>query len=222
MTNMRTIRVTGKGKIRVKPDVTRLTITLSGLFKEYGETLSRSSKDTETLKELFAGFGFEKEALKTTHFDVNTEYESYEEHGEYKQRFVGYRFTHILKLEFESDNEKLGKVVYALAHSEIEPEFRISYTVKDPESAKNALLGKAVEDAKAKASVLAKASGVKLLDIQRIDYSWAQGELESYPMRDMMLCKMADNSIATGSYDLNMEPDDIEVSDTVTVIWEIG
>lgn len=32
----------------------------------------------------------------------------------------------------------------------------------------------------------------------------------------------ADHSIATGSYDLNMEPDDIEVSDTVTVIWEIG
>ena len=27
---------------------------------------------------------------------------------------------------------------------------------------------------------------------------------------------------AGGSYDVNMEPDDIEVSDTVTVIWEIG
>ena len=27
---------------------------------------------------------------------------------------------------------------------------------------------------------------------------------------------------AGGSYDANMEPDDIEVSDTVTVIWELG
>ena len=27
---------------------------------------------------------------------------------------------------------------------------------------------------------------------------------------------------AGGSYDVNMEPDDIEVSDTVTVIWELG
>jgi hypothetical protein len=24
------------------------------------------------------------------------------------------------------------------------------------------------------------------------------------------------------SYDMNIEPDDIEVSDTVTVVWEIG
>ena len=27
---------------------------------------------------------------------------------------------------------------------------------------------------------------------------------------------------AGGSYVVNMEPDDIEVSDTVTVIWELG
>ena len=26
---------------------------------------------------------------------------------------------------------------------------------------------------------------------------------------------------AGGSYDLNIEPDDIELSDTVTVVWEI-
>ena len=27
---------------------------------------------------------------------------------------------------------------------------------------------------------------------------------------------------ANGSYDLDIEPDDIEVKDTVTVVWEIG
>jgi len=26
---------------------------------------------------------------------------------------------------------------------------------------------------------------------------------------------------ATGSYDMDIEPDDIEVSDTVTLLWEI-
>ena len=28
--------------------------------------------------------------------------------------------------------------------------------------------------------------------------------------------------MASQSYDLDIEPDDIEVTDTVTVIWEIG
>ena len=31
---MRTIRITGKGQIRVKPDTTRITISLTGLFAE--------------------------------------------------------------------------------------------------------------------------------------------------------------------------------------------
>lgn len=49
---MRTIRVTGKGQIKVKPDMTRIAMTLEGLFKDYGETLRHSSKDTEDKQKL--------------------------------------------------------------------------------------------------------------------------------------------------------------------------
>ena len=217
---MRTIRVTGKGKIKVKPDMTRLTITLEGMYRDYGETLKHSSEDTDALKELMTQFGFEKSDLKTLNFNVNTEYESYREKDVYKQRFLGYKYVHVLKLEFESDNDRLGKILYALANSEIHPEFRISYTVKDPEASKNELLGKAVKDAKAKASVLADASGVALKDIQNIDYSWGEINFEVEPMRKDMIFESR-CMLAEGSYDMDIEPDDIEVTDTVTVVWEI-
>ena len=64
MSNMRTIRVTGKGQIKVKPDMTRITMSLEGTYPEYGETLRKSSEDTESLKDLLAGFGFELYADK--------------------------------------------------------------------------------------------------------------------------------------------------------------
>ena len=217
---MRTIRVTGKGMIKVKPDMTRLTITLEGMYKDYGETLKHSSEDTDALKELMTQFGFDKSDLKTLNFNVNTEYESYREKDVYKQRFLGYKYVHVLKLEFESDNDRLGKILYALANSEIHPEFRISYTVKDPEASKNELLGNAVKDAKAKASVLADASGVALKDIQNIDYSWGEINFEVEPMRKDMIFESR-CMLAEGSYDMDIEPDDIEVTDTVTVVWEI-
>ena len=157
---MRTIRVTGKGQIKVKPDITRITMTLTGVFKEYSETLRHSSEDTEALKDVLSAFGFERPDLKTLRFHVDTEYESYrDKNNDYKRRFVGYRFNHALKVEFESDNDRLGKILYALANG------------KDPEAAKNLLLGKAVTDAKKKAAVLTQAGGVKLKDIQSIDYS---------------------------------------------------
>lgn len=219
MEKNRIIRVTGKGQIKVKPDLTRITMTLSGINKDYGQALELSSNCTEQLRELFQSFGFEKADLKTLRFNVNAEYESYKYKDEYRRRFSGYRYEHVLKIEFDSDNNRLGKILYALAHSPVEPEFQISYTVKDREAAKNLLLGKAVEDAKEKAAVLAKASGVMLKEIQRIDYSWGTIDFEVRPMNNLMRSAKA---CADESYDLDIEPDDIEVSDTVTIVWEIA
>ncbi|MBR6861009.1 MAG: SIMPL domain-containing protein [Acidaminococcaceae bacterium] len=219
---MRTIRVTGKGQIKVRPDMTQITMSLEGLYKDYNETLRLSSQDTETLKDILSGFGFERSDLKTLNFSVDTEYESYKDRdGSYKQRFTGYRYRHMLKVEFDSDNERLGKILYALANGKVRPEFRISYTVKDPEATKNTLLGKAVKDAREKASVLTEAAGIGLKDIQSIDYSWGEIDFEYRPMDGGILAErcMAE---PTAAYSLDIEPDDIEVSDTVTVVWEIG
>ena len=221
MTNMRTIRVTGKGKIKVKPDMTRITITLVGVYSEYGRTLKRSSEDTEEIKNVLSAFGFERSDLKTLHFGVDTEYESYKYKDSYQKRFVGYKYRHVMKVEFESDNSRLGKVLYALANCSVKPEFSISYTVKDPEAAKNELLGKAVSDAKEKASVLTLAAGVTLKDIQSIDYSWGEINFEVHPMNEVFLEEVRSPMYRMGSYAMDIEPDDIDVSDTVTVIWEI-
>ena len=220
---MKTIRVTGKGQLKVRPDTTRITISLEGTFPEYGETLCRSSQDTERIKDLLAEFGFERSELKTLNFRVETEYESYKERGAYKQRLVGYKYSHMMKVEFDSDNERLGKVLYALAKCPLNPEFRLSYTVKDPEAAKNELLGKAVRDSMEKAAVLSEAAGVTLKGIQNIDYSWGQIDLEVRPMGQMPLSDACCEAPCAeyGSYDMDIEPDDIEVSDTVTVVWEI-
>ncbi len=218
---MRTIRVTGKGQIKVKPDMTRITMSLEGTYPEYGEALRHSSLDTEQLKDVLSAFGFEPSDLKTLNFSVDTEYESYQDKGAYKQRFVGYKFRHMMKVEFLSDNDRLGKVLYALANCPVKPEFQLSYTVRDPEAAKNALLGKAISDAKEKAAVLARSAGVTLKEIQSIDYSWGEINFEVQPMNRMLMAA-ACTEAKSASYDMDIEPDDIEASDTVTVIWEIG
>ena len=137
--------------------------------------------------------------------------------------FVGYKFCHLMKVEFESDNDRLGKVLYALANCDVKPEFRLSYTVKDPEAAKNELLGRAVADAREKASVLTQAASVTLKELRSIDYSWGQINFEIQPMNRMLMAEDCCAAPSAGpSYDLDIEPDDIEVSDTVTVIWEIA
>jgi uncharacterized protein YggE len=221
MSKIKTIRVTGKGRIKIKPDMTRITLTLEGTCRDYGETLAKSAKDTGMVRELLTGIGFEPSDLKTLQFSVDTEYEGYQEDGIYKQRFKGYRFRHVLKMEFPSDNERLGRILYALANCPVNPEFQISFTVRDREAAKNELLGKAVIDAKEKAAVLAQAAGVRLGEIRSIDYSWGEIDFEVRPMNRMMMADAAPMA-AKSAFDMSIEPDDIDVSDTVTVVWGIG
>ena len=200
--------------------MTRITVTLQGVYKEYAEALMHSSLDTEELKSTLSVFGIQYSDLKTLNFSIDTQYESYQDRkGIFQHKFVGYKFNHVLKVEFESDNTKLGKILNALANCKVTPEFRISYTVKDPEAVKNTLLGKAVTDAKEKAAVLAQAAGIALKAIQTIDYSWGKVEFEVNPVEDLCMSKKLD-IVTPCCYDI--EPDDIDVSDTVTVVWEIG
>ncbi|MBS5777689.1 MAG: SIMPL domain-containing protein [Finegoldia magna] len=212
----RTIRVKGKGKISVKPDTIKITIKAEGLRWNYDETVEQSTKDTRILRDALEKAGLDPKNLKTTHFSIDSKYKSYhDKNNDYKEKFVGYEYNHRAYIEFDNDNKILGRVLYELAHCDVKVKFEINHTVKDKEKVKNDLLEKAVEDSTTKAKVLAKASGVKLKEILSIDYSWGEIEIYSETMNDLMLCE------AASRYDIDIEADDIDVRDTVTITWII-
>ena len=59
----RTIRVTGKGNLSVKPDMVRLVMTMEGMKEEYDVTLEESAHMTEYLKQMFSDLGFDREDI---------------------------------------------------------------------------------------------------------------------------------------------------------------
>ena len=218
---MGTIRVTGRGQLSLRPDTTRVTMDLDRAAPVYGEALQQASEAVEALGSALAGLGFARSELKTLSFGVDTEYESYQEDGVYKSRFAGYRARHSLKLEFPSDNDRLDKTLRALIDSGAKPELRLSFTVRDPEAAKNALLAKAVEDAREKALVLSGAAGPALREIESIDFSWGRVDLVVRPMADEPLMGALVDGPAAKRLAPDLEPEDIDVSDAVTVVWKI-
>ncbi len=218
----KTIKVTGKGTVFVKPDLIRLSMRLEGVCEKYEEALRQSSEQTEQLKLCFEKVGFLKADLKTLSFHINTEYENYrDKKNEWKKKFAGYKFIHEMKIEFEADNQLLGKVLYAMSHCQAKPEFQITYTIKNEEDAKNMLLKRAVEDSKKKAKILAEAAEITLGNIICIDYSWEEIHFASSPVNRMAVPYAAMQEECGIGYDINIQPDTIEVSDTVTIIWEI-
>lgn len=214
----RIIRVTGKGSLSLAPDTIELIIHLEGKDKSYEKVTELSAKTTQNLRSSIEEAGFDGKELKTVSFNIGIEYESYQDENHcYSSRFAGYNFRHEVKLRFPAENKLLGKAIGAVASCGANPRFEINYTVKDRENAKAALLTKAVEDSKAKAKLIASAAGVELGDIASIDYSWEEiniisrlARMEGVPLME----KAAVN--------IDLEPEDIDISDTVTVIWNIA
>lgn len=218
----RTIRVTGKGKISVTPDRIRLLIKQTNILDTYEMSIKDSAENKEYLNDRLCKIGFKKEDLKTTYFNVDTKYESYrDKYDNWKEKFLGYEYVHRMKIEFEKDNETLGKVLSVMAKCKGEPEFSIQFTVSDPEASKNELISRAVEDSRVKAQVLSKAAGVGLGDIITIDYSWGELDIYSRPIDEIKCYSLCDSEGDSTDIGLDIEADDIDITDTVTVVWNI-
>ena len=220
---MRTINVKGTGEVTVAPDLICASINVNGVEKTYADAIKKSAETTNLLKEAIKRTGLEPSILKTTKLSIRPKHERYQDRKGWKEKFVGFQYAHKLSLEFDNDNKILGKVLYELANFGGESTFNIDYTVKDVESVRNELLKKAVEDSKRKAEVLAYAAKVKLGKIQNIDYSWGTVNIYTRPLDfgDNLRYKGVCYDSVAGSYDVDVDAEDITVEDTVTIVFEI-
>ena len=217
----RTIRVTGTGRVSIKPDITIIHLSFKRITNAYEEALEASVYDINEVRHALLEVGLDKDAVKTTDFEVGVNYDYYyDEKGNRQSKFNGYYYRQSLNIKFGVDNKLLGKVLYQLAKLDVNSEFDIYYGIKDTEKAKNELLARAVEDSRIKAEIITKSAGVELGDIIDINYSWVDVEFRtrSYDFARPMICKSASTK---GGYDIDIDPDDIEKSDNITVVYQI-
>ncbi|WP_346877433.1 SIMPL domain-containing protein [Clostridium sp. UBA5712] len=213
----RVISVKGKGKASIPPDTIEINMILTTLKPTYEEAMNAASRDLDELRLCLRSAGFDKKEIKTTNFRVDTKYENISDaNGNYRRVFVGYEVTNNLRIEFEQNAMMLTRVLNALAGCKSTPEFSIRYKVKDDTEVKDLLLERAVEDARSKAKVMAEAAGVRLGKVLSIDYSGSDIQL----YRDIY--SINKNLISTGGApNIDLQPDDIDVEDTVTVVWRM-
>lgn len=216
------IRVTGRGQISILPDRICLFFSLEELRDTYREAVKASNESVNELRRIFEKLGFDGKELKTTKFEIESVFKNEKnKKDEWKKVFKGYKYTHMLKIEFDLDHDLLGKILNKVSRCECHPEFEISYTIKDKEAVKNNLLERAVKDSRAKAEVLAKAAGMNLDELLSIDYSWGEVELTCSPYGKLMDGMLEDEDYCAAVEPIKLEPDDIKASDTVTVVWKL-
>lgn len=213
---MKTITVKGVGRATVKPDSVVLSVSMETTDKQYDKAMEYAAARIDLLTSTLCEIGFDKDALKTTDFDVSEARQSVKDpDGNYKSVFVGYKCTHRLKLQFDFDVKRLGEVLSTISKSLVEPTMSVDFTVKDPTAVSGELLVSATQNAREKAQILCKAAGVSLGELVAIDYNWQDINLRSYTTYD---CTPV---LAKCNAAVDITPDDIVANDAATFVWEI-
>ena len=216
---MRTITVKGTGSVSIKPDYVVLSMALETRSDNYEKAMREASIKIDELKSVIEGMGFEKDCLKTTDFNVSAEYENKKCDGTYQRIFSGWVVRHHLRLSFDLDTKALSRALVTVAACIADPELSVSFTVKNPADVNEALLKSAAENARKKAEILCKASGVTLGSLISIDYNWSEVNVYSRTHYGAECDTL--RACAADSYSVDIEPDDINASDTVCFVWEI-
>lgn len=214
----RTITVKGTGNLKIKPDYIQLNFSLVSKNYQYERAMNIASESLEKLYNAIINVGFEKDDVKTRYFDVSTDYDSVKDkNGNYKKVFRGYKVNHKLILSFDYDMKKLSDALIAISTSLSDPDLSIDFTIKDSEKAKYDLLKEVAIDARKKAEILCEASGYKLGDLIKIDYDWSEITIFSNTKFSML----REQSLMMASKSIDMNPEDIDLEDTATFVWEI-
>lgn len=218
MERNREITVKGVGSIKASVDLVVVKMTFENLDKDYRTGYESFCQKLSCLQEKIVSAGFKKNDVKTSRISITTEHERLEQGDSWKYVFQGYKFETRMSLSFDFDSQMLVTVLGAIADSGTQPRIDIEFTVKDKEAVKNALLESAAKAAKTKAEILCSAMGVKLGKLMTILYNWSELEIysrteymhEQYLNSEKMMCCVPD-----------FTPDDIDLEDDATFVWEI-
>jgi uncharacterized protein YggE len=104
----RVITVKGKGSASAAPDWIKISMNLQAKDIDYQETVNVAAKELNELRKCLAKHGFDKKDIKTTYFNIDTDYENVRGNtGNYNRVFNGYICSQSLYVGFESDSKML-------------------------------------------------------------------------------------------------------------------
>ena len=218
MEKIRKISVTGEGRIHVEPDVTRIELSLNSVHDSYEEAYEQTKSNVDKLHKIMEEVGLPVTQPKTVRLDIDkkmvNEYDKYKNYiGE---KMAGFELKHTVKIDLGMDNVILNSIIRSVGRYLKQAEINIGYTVKDARLIQLKILERAVKDAKAKAEVMAAASGCRLGNCIAIDYG--VNEIHIYSQARTIHESEADYCTADS---LDITPDDLGASDTVDVQWEL-
>ncbi|TFE24743.1 SIMPL domain-containing protein [Cohnella luojiensis] len=209
-----TVTVGATGSVMVEPDVAYLNLAVETRGSKAVEAQqANADKFAAVEKTLYEKFGIDKKDVKTTGFNVQPEYNYTEEDG---QVLKGYVAVHSIQVTYRKLTE-IGKLFDALSASGANRIDGVRFSTEKKEQYELDALKKAMDNAAAKAGVLATSAKRQLKGVINI----VQGDVSDNPIlfaREQANMKFA---TADGEASSSVQSGQIEISTNVTVQYEM-
>ena len=213
------ITVQGKGAIHVVPDVTRLTVVIEQWFPNYEEAYAQAKENSSWMVKILEFNKKPGKLAKTVKLNIEDHTENeYDEHGKYiGSKKNGFMLTQRIKIDLPIDNHLVNCIVRGVGKFIPSAQIDISYTLQDPRPCQMKMLARAVSDAREKAAIMAEAVGCAIGKVVDISYRFQ----DVHVMSQARYIHSNSEAKASTSGSLDITPDDLVMSDTVEVTFEL-
>ena len=165
----RTLRVTGEGQVRVRPDVAIVLAGVEATGKTLAPTVADASAKMRRMLDALAKAGVAEKDVQTTRHDVQVERPWVD--GKPRE-ITGYTVVDEVRVTVR-DLAKLGQVLERVVAAGSNSLRGLAFEREDPAPERQQALARAVLAARGKAEAIAKAAGVALGEVVAIDESGA-------------------------------------------------
>lgn len=163
----RTISVTGEGKAVAKPDMATIHTGVVSQAATAKEALAANSKAMEAVLAELKKRSIAAEDVQTSQFNVNPMYK-HDERGRTAPEVVGYQVTNQVRVRVRK-LDRLGDVLDALVQAGSNQMSGISFGLNEQQSILDEARIEAIADARRRAELYAKAAGVGVGKVLKIN-----------------------------------------------------
>jgi uncharacterized protein YggE len=178
---LRTLSVTGTGRVNAVPDVADVSLGVFEQAKEAAEASQQAAASMDAVVQTLLAMGIDEKDIQTTSISLNARYDWNQEPAQ----IVGWEASNMVNVTVR-DVEAVGDVVDTVVEAGANQINGISFRVDDPAEAQALARTAAVKDAEAKAQQLATDAGVEIVGIVSISESGGQQPQPIYMAREEM------------------------------------
>lgn len=162
---LRTLNVTGSGKVLIVPDIATISIGVHTEGKDAAEAVASNNTQAQKVAQALQGMGVEEKDIRTSNFSIFPQ-QQFDETG--KQIGTIYVVDNTVYVTVRQ-LDKLGELLNAVVETGANSIYGIQFDVEDKQAAVSEARKAAVENAQAQAEELAQATGVTLGEVQTIN-----------------------------------------------------